>query len=349
MPTIRRQQVYFVLLPQTLLLDVAGPAEALRMANRSQNSVRFDLHFVGPCADALTSVGLVLKKIAPLPRWLPSDAMIVLAGTVDDPIRANAPFGPSRKVRNDKSLLQSQLVVINWLRRVVRPTHRLVFVCSGALLAARAGLLDKRACTTHHSDCEELRALAPTARVLDNRIYVVDGNIHTSAGVTSGLDLMLHLISQIAGPLCAVAVARNMVVYLRRTGADPQLSPWVDGRNHIHQAVHRAQDAITADPAHPWTLEELGAIANTSPRNLARLFNRYVRTNPLEYIHRIRIALAREMLTNAQLDVEHVAMRAGFGSSRQLRRVWRKYYALPPSHSRSLATRETDNTATQGV
>jgi AraC-like DNA-binding protein len=109
------------------------------------------------------------------------------------------------------------------------------------------------------------------------------------------------------------------------------------------QSVHRAQDAITADPAHAWTLEKLADIANTSPRNLARLFQRYARTNPLEYIHRLRVTLAREMLTNSQLDVEQVAMRAWFGSSRQLRRVWSKYHALSPARLRSSGTRSTGN------
>ncbi len=336
-----RQPVYFMLLPRTLLLDVAGPAEALRMANRYQNGVQFDLHYIGPCSDVQTSIGLFLKKLAPLPRSLPDGAIIVLAGTVDEPSHSSAASNLKETNRHNESLERAQSAVIKWLCRVVRPSHRLVFICSGALLAARAGLLDQRACTTHHSDCKDLRALAPTAKVLDNRIFVVDGNICTSAGVTAGLDLMLHLISQIAGPLCAVTVARNMVVYLRRTGADPQLSPWLESRNHIHEAVHRAQDALTADPAHPWTLEELAAVANTSSRNLTRLFVKYAHVNPLEYTHRLRIAMARELLANSQLDMEHVAERAGFGSSRQLRRVWRKYNTLPPNRSRYSATGDT--------
>ena len=98
MSRLRRQPVYFVLLPQTLLLDVAGPAEALRMANRQQSGVRFDVHYVGPCFDTPTSVGLVLKGVAPLPRTLPEDAMVVLAGTVNDPIRASAAADPLWRV-----------------------------------------------------------------------------------------------------------------------------------------------------------------------------------------------------------------------------------------------------------
>jgi transcriptional regulator GlxA family with amidase domain len=309
---MRRQAVYFVLVPETLLVDLAGPADALRMANRYQSAVHFDLGFVGPARAVTTSVGLVCADLAPLPATVPDDAMIVVSGTTAPP---HAP-------------------VADWLRRIARPTQRLVFICSGALVAARAGLLDGRTCTTHHDDCRELARLAPRARVVDNRIYVVDGPVYTSAGVTAGLDLMLALIGEIAGPLAAVAVARNMLVYVRRGGADPQISPWLDGRNHLHPALHRVQDAVAADPARRWTTAELSALAHTSPRHLTRLFQTHAGTTPLDYLHRLRVALVGEMLAHSRLTVEQVAGRAGFGSSRQMRRVWAKYHQLPPSQSR---------------
>ena len=192
---------------------MAGPAEALSMANRNQNDVRFDLSYCAPTSQIESSIGMSLKGLAALPKSPAANAMVVVAGSIDGP--ENAAY---KKARNS---------IVNWLRRVARPTHRLVFICSGALLAARAGLLDQRFCTTHHTHCKELQQIASTAKVLDNRIYVPDENVYTSAGVTAGMDLMLHLIGEIAGPLCAVAVARNMVVYLRRSGDDPQLSPWL--------------------------------------------------------------------------------------------------------------------------
>lgn len=313
----RDQPVYFVLLPGTLLVDLAGPADAVRLANRYQRDVRFVSTFVGPAPAVPTSVGVSIADLAPLPSSLPDNAMIVVCGVV-----------------SDQCPLSARKTVALWLRAVAQPGHRLVFICAGALVAAEAGVLDGRACTTHHEDCDELRHVAPKARVFDNRLYVTDGNVHTSAGVTAGLDLMLALIAEIAGPRCAVAIARHMVVYTRRTGADPQISPWLEGRNHIHPGLHRAQDAIAADPARPWTSTELAAIAHTSARHLTRLFQSHAAMSPLEYIHLLRVALARELLTNSTLDLERVAVRSGFGSSRQLRRVWNKYHALPPSQSR---------------
>ncbi|MCI0415415.1 helix-turn-helix domain-containing protein [bacterium] len=313
---MKHQAVYFIFPPRTLLLDVAGPAEALAMANRNQNDVRFDMHYCAARIPIESSIGLLLSNLTPLPESPARDAMIVVAGSKDGP--------------EDAGYKKSRELIVDWLRRSARPTHRLVFICSGALLAAKAGLLDQRSCTTHHSHCSELRHLAASAKVLENRIYVPDGNVYTSAGVTAGIDLMLHLISEIAGPLCAVAVARDMVVYLRRSGADPQLSPWLEGRNHIHPAVHRVQDAIAANPAHHWTIGELSTLAYSSPRHLARLFHSHTRETPVAYINRLRVELARQLLANTALPIDHVAERAGFGSSRNLRRIWRKYSTAAP-------------------
>jgi len=328
---VKRQAVYFILPPRTLLLDVAGPAEALTMANRYQREVRFELHYAGPLAQIESSIGLTLSGISTLPESPARNAMIVVSGA------GGVPEAPGFQTARD--------AIVEWLRRITRPAHRLVFICSGALLAARAGLLDHRFCTTHHGDCDELRRLAANAKVLDNRIYVADGNVYTSAGVTAGVDLMLHMISEIAGPLCAVAVARNMVVYLRRTGADPQLSPWLENRNHIHPVIHRVQDAIAADPARRWTLEELGDIAHSSLRHLARLFQMHTGTTPVAYINCLRVALSRQLLTNSQLTLDQVAERAGFGSSRHLRRIWGQYSATPPSRWRREEARLDRETA----
>ena len=148
--------------------------------------------------------------------------------------------------------------------------------------------------------------------------------------MTAGIDLTLHLIAELAGSACATRVARDLVVYMRRTGADPQLSPWLEGRNHVHPGVHDVQDAILADPARDWESHELARIAGTSPRHLARLFQEHAGTNLTEYLHRLRIALARELLSQTTLDIEGVAERSGFGSARHLRRVWQKFNHTTP-------------------
>ena len=325
----RRIPVWVLVPPRTLLLDVAGPIEVLRRANIEQQAVRFDVHYVGPRATLRTSVGLKVADIEPLPRALPPDALIIVPGTAD-----MIDFADDTE---DAQAVRDNAAIVEWLKAHVRTEHMLVSICSGALLAARAGLLDDHECTTHYTCCAELAALAPRARVLENRLYVEDGNRCSSAGVTAGTDLMLHLASRLCGAATALAIARHLVVYLRRSSADPQLSPWLEGRNHIHPAVHRAQDAVAADPSRAWTLAALAAIAGTSPRHLSRLFNEYADMSLPDYINRLRVSLARELLGHTRLDMERVAERSGFASARQLRRAWSRSYTTPPHISRGAA------------
>ncbi|WP_246690105.1 helix-turn-helix domain-containing protein [Methylobacterium sp. WL7] len=225
--------------------------------------------------------------------------------------------------------------IVDWLRGAVRPGHTLVTVCEGTLMAARAGLFDGYACTTHHASCARLAALAPRARVLENRLFVQDRDRFSSAGVTAGVDLMLHLVADWAGPAAALAAARTLVVYMRRGPDDPQLSPWLEGRSHLHPVVHRAQDAIAAEPGRDWSPEILGRLAGASPRNLARLFRLHAGMTVTDAVNRARIALARDLIAQTDLALEQVADRVGFGSARHMRRVWRLFHEAAPSTLRT--------------
>jgi transcriptional regulator GlxA family with amidase domain len=322
----RRIPVYVVVPPRTLLLDVAGPIEVLRWANHVQEAVRFEVSYIGPVTNVVSSIGLKMTGIEPLPEFLPDNAMIVLAGNVSQRLGASV-----SEQRNDEV---AEANIVRWLREVFRPAHTLVAICSGTLMAGRAGLLDGRACTTHYSECAKLAALAPKAKVLENRLFVEDGPFYSSAGVTAGIDLMLQLIRKITDHRSAAEVARYLVVYMRRSGGDPQLSPWLEGRNHIHPAVHRVQDAIAADPARNWTLKALATVAGASPRHLSRLFHECAGMNIPDYRNRLRIALAHDLLAQTQLDMERVAERAGFASTRQLRRTWARLHTTSPREAR---------------
>ena len=315
-------EAWVVLPERVLLLDIAGPLEVLRRANAEQRGLRFNVHYIGSNPRVTSSVGVPLTEIAPFPTRLPEEAIVIVPGSAD--CIAFAKDTPQSVVDLDEQ------AIVHWLKRTVSASHTLIAICSGALLAARAGMLDGCACTTHHTECEELQRLAPKAKVLENRLFVVDGRRYTSAGVTAGLDLMLHVVSSLVGPICALAIARHLVLYLRRQGADPQLSPWLKGRNHLHPAVHRVQDAVIANPAADWTLKGLADIANTSPRHLSRLFNEHTGMNITGYINSLRIALAHQMLKTSRLDIERIAERTGFASSRQFRRAWRRSYDVPP-------------------
>lgn len=163
---MRKLPVFVVVPPRALLLDIAGPVEVLRKANLEQDKLCFEVTYIGPSAQVRSSVGLSIAGIEPLPNALPDDAMVVLSGAADQPLGA----GKDDRVE-DQPL---EKAIVDWLSRTFRPGMRLVTICSGALLAARAGLLEGHDCTTHHAAIDELRRQAPTARVRDNRLYVED-------------------------------------------------------------------------------------------------------------------------------------------------------------------------------
>ena len=312
-------RVHFIVLPGVYLLDLAGMADAFRSANRIAGRTVFDCRYHGVEPVAPTSIGLPLANLEPLPATLAGGAMVVLSGVT-----------PMSHLQGPEAT-----AVVTWLRRTVDERHRLVSICAGAFFAARAGLLDGRACTTHHEDCERLQRMHPKALVRHNRIFVVDGHVTTSAGVTAGIDLALHLIAEHAGPVVATRVARALVVYLRRTDHDEQLSPWFAHRNHLHPVVHRAQDAILADPTRDWTLASIADAAHASVRHLSRLFREETDTTALGYLRQIRVAIARERLATTDVSIERVAEDAGFRSAHHLRRAWRRHEDGSPSVGRS--------------
>ena len=331
----------FVIVPHSLLLDIAGPAEAFRLANLHLGMrglpPRFNLRFSADAPASSTSVGLRVADLEPLPEILHSPTWIVLVGQ------------PSAFARKSSPEIEA---TARWLRRTMRAQldagdspHRLVAICSGALLAARAGLIGDRQCTTHHELLDVLRTLAPHAQVVDNRVFLVDGPIASSAGVTAGIDLALHLVAEECGEGVAAEVAEDMVVYLRRSALDPGLSPFLAHRRHIHAAVHRVQDAVSAAPERDWTLASMAALGHVTERHLLRLFLRHAGVSPLHYLQAMRLERARQSLEHGA-SVTIAAETAGFRSGLHLRRAWNRKWggsprdALKAPGSVTLAKRE---------
>ena len=300
-----------------MLLDFAGTAESFRVA--ADFGASFHLHYIGPSDCSRSSLGLTLGGIEPLPDRLPEKAVVIIPGVA----------ASIKDYRNPEALEAAA-----WLRGAVGSAQLLCTVCSGAFLAAESGLLDGKSCTTHHTLTERLAREHPRVRVLENRIFVRDGNVFTSAGVTAGVDLALHLISELAGHQVAVDVARLLVLYFRRSGADPQLSPWLSHRNHIDPRVHGAQDLVVREPAFDWTVSELAARSHTSPRHLARLFHLHAGISPQAYVRRIRTAAAKELLHQQDLSMDMVAEMVGFSSVEQMRRAWKRFETSTPTGAR---------------
>ncbi|MBN1084076.1 helix-turn-helix domain-containing protein [Erwinia sp. V90_4] len=300
--------VWFITLPGVMALDLTGPAETLKLARDA-----FSLRYIGPDESVLMSTDMLVSRIEPLPESLPDGSLLVLPGVSDSKVWFDTP---------------QAMAVRNWLMRMQPAIHArkitLVCVCSGALLAAKAGLMKGVSCTTHHEVIERLKAAEPAALVKENRIFVEDRGIWTSAGITAGIDLCLHLIGHLCGSQVALDVAREMVVYFRRSGEDPQLSPWLRHRNHIHPAIHRVQDLLTLQPEQEWPLEEIAARVHVSSRHLTRLFRQHLGISVRDYHEQLRLTIARQRLHSGE-NSERAALSAGFSSSRQLRRALQRW------------------------
>ena len=309
--------IYLVLTPNVLMLDYAGPAEALRMARDMGAPIA--LHACGPQGDIPTSLNTGLTGLEALPSALPERSLVLVVGNSNEAV---------------DYATDAARAVVHWLQ-TLPPGTRLASICSGALLLAQAGCLDGRHCTTHHTLIADLQALAPRAQVVSDRIFVDDGEVLTSAGITTGIDLALYLIEQEAGAELAARVARRLVMYQRRGTHDPQVSPWLAHRNHMHPAVHRAQDAVAREPQRNWTLAELADVACVSPRHLTRLFAQHAGISVVVYQQQLRIARAKQLLAQHGWPVERVAEACGFASARDLRRVWRKYEPGSPASARA--------------
>ncbi|MES1161992.1 MAG: DJ-1/PfpI family protein, partial [Rhizobacter sp.] len=245
-PTLIR--VVFALLPHSLVLDWAGPAEALRIANQLRAAAglppRFELVFASPEPESASSVGVRLAGLQPLPSDWRAPTWVVLVGLPGEAIAVDNP--PAR-------------ALLHWLRglRLEPGRLELVTVCAGTLLAAHAGLLAGRRATTHHHHLDELKQVEPRCEVVANRVFVLDPPVSSSAGVTTGIDLMLHRIGEVCGEALAAQVAQTMVVALRRGPHDPELSPFLAHRHHLHAALHRVQDAVSAQPQADWTVPRM--------------------------------------------------------------------------------------------
>jgi transcriptional regulator GlxA family with amidase domain len=340
----RLKDVLFVVLPSTLLLDLAGPAEAFRLANqqlvkRGQKPA-YRLRYVGPAAQCSSSVGATLAQIEALPQQLSASALVVLLG---QPSGAESPL--------QRPLSRAWTDTRRWLARVVAPHLMQVGDAPPRLRTSPSGssaetvlLMTVCACTTHHEMLLDLQKLAPAATVLANRILVVDGPLASSAGVTAGIDLALHLIARDCGEALAAAVAQTMVVYGRRGPDEPELSPLLTGRQHLHAAIHRVQNAVADRPADDWSLRAMAQVAHVTPRHLSRLFEQHVGTTPRDYVQGVRVALAERALADGHATKRALA-EAGIGGARQWRRLRARSPQTQAAQTKSAQTRSTEKGA----
>ena len=300
------------------LLDLSGPLETLRLASTHPNhlgtKLAYDCHVVsvrGGTVMTADGLGLVTQPLATLDRTSIDTLIVPGACNIDDVFR-------------DRKL-------IKWLRRRAPRCRRVCSVCIGTFLLAEAGLLRGRRAVTHWMHCALLATRHPEITVESDAIYVRDGAIWTSAGVTTGIDLALALIEQDCGRAVAMHVARVLVVYLRRMGGQSQysalLASQVESATEAFTDLERwIAENLTAD----LRVDRLAERAGMSPRNFARRYTAERKRTPARVVESIRVDAARRVLEETTDRIDDIARRCGFSNEDQLRRAFSRHVGIPP-------------------
>jgi transcriptional regulator GlxA family with amidase domain len=302
--------------PGVQSLDVTGPLEVFTGAGQSRPGA-YRILIAAPDRGAVTTESGL--------RLLPDCAVSDLPTAIDTLI---VPGGWSA-MRPDK-----HRELIGWLPGAAASARRIASVCGGAFLLAEAGLLAGRRATTHWYACPDLAERYPDVTVEAAPIYVRDGDVWTSAGVTAGIDLALALVEDDLGHEVALTVARWLVVFLRRPGNQAQFSTQLAAQTADHEPVRAVQHWIAANPGADCAVDELARRARMSPRHFARTFTAQVGMAPGQYVTSIRLEAARRRLEESDTALATVASTCGLGSAETLRRTFQHALGMSPAEYR---------------
>ncbi|RAV01366.1 GlxA family transcriptional regulator [Mycolicibacter senuensis] len=314
--------VVIVVFDDVTMLDVAGAGEVFAEANRFGADYRIKIASVDG-RDVTSSIGTRLGVTDALSSIESADTVMV----------AGADNLPRRAI--DPELVQA-------VKSVAGRTRRLASICTGSFVLAQAGLLNGRRATTHWHDVRLFARAFPEVTVEPDAIFVRDGEVFTSAGVSSGIDLALALVEIDHGADLVRAVARWLVVYLKRAGGQSQFSTLVEADPAPQSALRAVTDAIAADPGADHRVSSLAKRASLSTRQLTRLFRSELGMTPADYVEKVRVDAARAAL-DAGHSVTDTARLAGFGSTETLRRVFVDHLGVSPK-----AYRDRFRTALRG-
>lgn len=230
--------------------------------------------------------------------------------------------------RSDRRLLQ-------WIRRRAKSARRVASICTGAFLLAEAGLLDGRRATTHWHHCEEFARAFPKVRLEPDTIFVREGSLYTSAGVTTGMDLALALVEEDFGRELALATARELVLFVRRPGGQAQFSVQLERQIAEREPLRDLQTYILEHPDEDLSVERLARRVAMSPRHFARIFRQELGVSPARYVNAVRVETARRLLEETPRSMPEVCRSAGLGSPESMRRAFVKVLGVPPGHYRA--------------
>jgi transcriptional regulator GlxA family with amidase domain len=294
--------------PGVQALDVTGPMDVFAEAN----------HYLEPAHQyRLTVLGTIPGQVA-CSNGLLLQPHAVYADVQEAPDLLIVPGGPDLPRQPHDGHLS------DWLRAMAGRSRRVASVCNGAFLLAHAGLLDNRRATTHWNDVQKLTARFPSITVQPDRIFVRDGHVYTSAGVTAGIDLALHLVFEDAGADVSLNVAKRLVVFTQRSGGQSQFSPYLAPHVGGESVMQTVQLYVLGHLDQDLSVERLAAVAAMSERHFARVFARETGSTPGEFVERARVDAARVHLETGGEPLKTVAYRCGFGSPAQMRTAFVK-------------------------
>lgn len=324
------KHVVLIAPPKTSLLDIAGPMEVFsKAADYIEN---YFPHITGG-SYVLHVLSTEKSKTVITAAGLP----IICEGgigsvnyEIDTILVSGIPNAPVNMVSKE---------ILTWLKEKSTSVRRLGSICAGAFILAAAGLLDGKRATTHWRVCDKLQKHYPGVKVEKDPIFVKDGNIYTSAGISTGMDLSLAMVEEDYGRDIAVAVARQLVLYLKRPGNQSQFSNILTHQNVDYQPVSDVQNWIMEHLDEPLSVEILAEKASMSPRNFARVFLRETGTTPAKYIEKLRLETARRRLEETKLTLDEISSECGVGNADGLRRLFLRHMKTNPSdYRRSFGT-----------
>ncbi|MFI5120409.1 MAG: GlxA family transcriptional regulator [Thermoanaerobaculia bacterium] len=309
--------------PDIQMLDVMGPLEVFSRTSRwlkdhgKRGDDAYSVEIIGVKRGAFrASSGLRLhadRRFDEVGRGL--DTLLIAGGRGAETYRAHPPL-------------------LAWIRRQAGWVRRLASVCTGAFFLAEAGLLNGRRATTHWGSCARLARQFPNVRVEPDTIFVKEGSIYTSAGVTAGMDLALAMVEEDHGREVALAAARELVMFLRRPGGQAQFSTQLAAQFAEHDPLRDLQAYILDHPRADLSVETLARRVAMSPRNFARVFTREVEMTPARFVTSVRVETARRLLEESSERLETICSLSGLGSTESMRRAFLRVLGIPPTRYR---------------
>ena len=302
-------------------MEAVGPVNVFTYANRNLDR-RGD------------SRRYAIRIIAPEPGMVPSDTLLSLEATARlsaDDISGTVMITGAPDIER---ALQEMPMIVDWCRANSQRIPRLAALCSGSFFLAASGALDGKRTTTHWSVAALLQRRFPDVHVSADAIFIQDGNLWTSAGVTAAIDLALAFVEQDFGRDLALEVARDLVIFLKRPGGQSQFSTVLTSQMTTSSTIRELQSWILANLDHPIRVGDLADRAGMSVRNFARLFQKETRTTPAEFIEIGRCEKVMGFLLDTKLPMKAIAFRCGFPSDEQMRKVFQRRFSLTPREYR---------------